>query len=191
MALLREVQLRNSLERVCGPGEAMTPSQRCLHSQRMPQNTEYLDVHVEEIHTLGQRQDGNFSHLCSSFQHWAPSREKLEQNPWIERWIKRNRAEVTREFGFSQRNLSAQGGKHWSDLQWSSIKANAPPQNLFLRRENIPENWTLKLKSSFKAPENPEHIIPPRACTVPGFRIFRAWEKTLNLTKLSNFTMNW
>lgn len=71
MALLRGLQLRNSQEIDCGTGQALTPSQRGLHGQNMPQNIEYLHVRVEEIQTPGQTQDGNFSNLCSSFQPWG------------------------------------------------------------------------------------------------------------------------
>lgn len=40
MALLRRLQLRNSLKKACGIGQAMTLSQRVLHSKNASQNTE-------------------------------------------------------------------------------------------------------------------------------------------------------
>lgn len=46
----------------------MTPPLRCWHGQNTPQNPEYFQVHGEEIHAPGERQDGNLSNLCSSFQ---------------------------------------------------------------------------------------------------------------------------
>lgn len=55
-----------------------------------------------------------------------------------------------------------------------------PHGTVFLRRKNIAGSWTSTLQSSFKASENPMHIIPSPAPTVPCLRFLKPKRKHSN-----------
>lgn len=172
MALLRGLQLSNSLEKSLWPWRNLIPSQRCWHGQNTPQKTEYLRVHVEEIHTPGQRQDGNFLISAHPFNYGAGAlfflgRAEAESMGW-------GVDQETQGWGHqSSWPLPAQRTISDTDLICSDQASNLKHLHgtMFLRRKHIPGSWTLKLQSSFKAPENLplKHIIPLPARPVSDF----------------------
>lgn len=139
MALLRGLQLRNSQETDCGTGQALTPSQRGWHGQNMPQNIDIYMFMWKRFRLLVRGRMETFLISAHPLSHGAPFWEELEQNQLIDKWVKRNRAEVTRAFGLSQMSLSAHGSDD-VDLICGNRASRLKHLRgtVFLRRKSIP-----------------------------------------------------
>lgn len=111
--LLREFQLRNSLKIVCGIGQDTTPPQRSLHDNNVSQNIEVFSQCWKRFMILDKGRMETFllsAHSSSvyplAFQSWGALLGTAIKEP-IDKWIKRNGAEVTKALCLSHTKLPA------------------------------------------------------------------------------------